>query len=72
MDSLDGMTDEKFQSGFADKSVLKVHKIIGKRDGKPFSLQTVFLTFEVPTLTSTVFVVFERATFEPDILNPVH
>jgi hypothetical protein len=37
-DSLHGMSDKKIQSAVANQSVSKAHRLIGKRDGKPFSL----------------------------------
>jgi hypothetical protein len=68
-DSVDGMTDEEIQPALVNQSVSKVHRLIGKRDGKPFPLRTVFLTFEVPTLPCTLFFGYERVIFRPNIPN---
>jgi hypothetical protein len=41
-DSLDDMSDEDIQSALADHYVSKAYWLIGKSDGNPFPLRTVF------------------------------
>jgi hypothetical protein len=55
-DSLDGLSSEEIQTALAGQSVSEAYRLIGKRNGKPFPLQSVFLTFEVLTLASTIFI----------------
>jgi hypothetical protein len=68
---LDGMTDEEIQSSLVDKSVSEVYWLIGKINSKPFLLSTVFLTFEVPTLPSTVHIGYEAVSVQLYVPNPM-
>lgn len=63
---LDGMLDDEIQISLAYQFVPKTYRVTGKRDGKPFTLRTVFLTFEVPTLPSSLLVGYES------IRLPIH
>jgi hypothetical protein len=53
----------------AHQFISKVYRVIGKRDGKPFHLLTVFWVFEVPILPSSVLVRYERASVHLYVLN---
>jgi len=70
-DALDGMSDDEIQSALAEQSVSRAYRLIGKRDGKPFPLRTIFLTFEVPSLPSHIRVGYERVSVRPCIPNPM-
>jgi hypothetical protein len=63
--AMDGLTDEGIKIDFVDQFLFRVYRLIGKMDGKQFLLQTVFLTFEDPTLPNTVKVGYERNTVHP-------
>jgi hypothetical protein len=58
-DSLDGMSDEEIQSALADQFVLRAYRLIGKNDNKLFSLHSIFLVFEVPSLPPSFHVGYE-------------
>jgi hypothetical protein len=70
-DILDGMSDEEIQICLAHPFVSKAYRFTGKRDGRPLSLQTVFLSFQVPTMPSSLLVGYERASVRPYIPNPM-
>jgi hypothetical protein len=56
------MSDDEIQSALAEQFVSRDYRLIGKRDGKPFPLRTIFLTFEVPSLPSHIRVGYERVS----------
>jgi hypothetical protein len=69
--SLDGSLDDKIQTALTDQFVSRAYWLIGKWDGKPFPLSTIFLTFEVPSLPSYMYVGYERVSVQPYIPNPM-
>jgi hypothetical protein len=62
------MMVEEIQLAFDNQSV---YRPIGKRDGKPFPLRTIFLTSEIMNLNGTILISYERVSLHPDILNPI-
>jgi hypothetical protein len=59
-----------FKYALITNSFLK-HRLIGKRDDKPFPLQTMLLTFGVPTLLSSILVGYESEFVHQYISNPM-
>jgi hypothetical protein len=47
----------------AHQFISEAYGLIGKGDSKPFPLQTVFLTSEVPALPSSMLISYERVLF---------
>jgi hypothetical protein len=45
-------------------------RMIGKRNGKPFPLQTLFVTVKVPDLPSSILIGYERVPLRLYIPNP--
>jgi hypothetical protein len=70
-DSLDETLDEEIQFALAEQFVSKAYRLIGKRDNKPFTLRTFFLTFEVPSLPASIHVGYGRVPVSPYIPNPM-
>jgi hypothetical protein len=67
---LDGMSDE-IQFALADQSVSRAYRLIGKINERPFPLTIIFLTFEVPSLPSYIYVGYEGVSVRPYIPNPM-
>jgi hypothetical protein len=70
--SLDIMSDDETQTALADQSVSGAYRLMGKRDGRPFPLRTIFLTYGVLSLPSyIIYVTYESVSVHPYILNPM-
>jgi hypothetical protein len=65
IDALDAMSDKEILKQF----VSKAYHLIREMDGRPFPLETICLTFEVPTLPSMVGFGYERVSVCPYIPN---
>jgi hypothetical protein len=66
-DSLNSISSEEIQLYLDSQFVSEAYRLIRKTNSKPFPLQTIFLTFEVPILPSSVLVRHVRVSVHPCI-----
>lgn len=70
-DSLNGISSEEIELYLDNQSVSEAYGLIRKTGSRPFPHQTIFLTFEVPILPSSVLVRYARASVHQYILNVI-